>query len=165
MVSRDPNCQYIQTLHTNYLRNWSNFINCTRLYQPSFPEREFTKVNEIPCAGSNHHSPPSSNFPAKWHEAKWHLPLIKLNHHCLNPLKNRPFATHEKKKTEKQQSSPRHPVILSADDWGVQSPPKRIVFRFHETILRFDEPGSLGIFQPWRNFQKNKLAVTSFHYP
>ena len=39
---------------------------------------------------------------------------------------------------------PRHPVIFSADDWGVQSPPKRIGFRFHETILRFGEPGSLG---------------------
>ena len=32
--------------------------------------------------------------------------------------------------------SPRHLVIFSDDDWGVQSPPKRIVFRFHETILR-----------------------------
>ena len=31
---------------------------------------------------------------------------------------------------------PRNPVIFSDDDWGVQSPPKRIVFRFHETILR-----------------------------
>ena len=26
---------------------------------------------------------------------------------------------------------PRDPIILSEDDWGVQSPPKRIVFRFH----------------------------------
>ena len=26
---------------------------------------------------------------------------------------------------------PRHPVIFSDDDWGVQSPPKRIVLRFH----------------------------------
>ena len=26
---------------------------------------------------------------------------------------------------------PRNPVILSEDDWGVQSPPKRKVFRFH----------------------------------
>ena len=26
---------------------------------------------------------------------------------------------------------PRNPVIFSDDDWGVQSPPKRIVFRFH----------------------------------
>ena len=33
---------------------------------------------------------------------------------------------------------------MSDDDWGVQSPPKRKVFRFHETILRFGEPGSLG---------------------
>ena len=29
------------------------------------------------------------------------------------------------------------------DDWGVQSP-KRKVLRFHETILSFGEPGSLG---------------------
>ena len=27
---------------------------------------------------------------------------------------------------------------------GVQSPPKRRVFRLHETILSFGEPGSLG---------------------
>ena len=26
---------------------------------------------------------------------------------------------------------PRHPAIFSDDDWGVQSPSKRIVFRFH----------------------------------
>ena len=32
----------------------------------------------------------------------------------------------------------------SEDDWGVQSPPQRKVFRFHETILSFGEPGSLG---------------------
>ena len=32
--------------------------------------------------------------------------------------------------------NPRHPVIFSADDWGVQSPSKRIVFGFHETVLR-----------------------------
>ena len=31
---------------------------------------------------------------------------------------------------------PRDPITLSDDDWGVQSPPKRKVFRFHETILR-----------------------------
>ena len=31
---------------------------------------------------------------------------------------------------------PRDPITLSEDDWGVQSPPKRKVFRFHETILR-----------------------------
>ena len=29
------------------------------------------------------------------------------------------------------QTFPRHPVIFSADDWGVQSPPKRMVFWFH----------------------------------
>ena len=39
---------------------------------------------------------------------------------------------------------PRHPVIFSDDDWGVQSASQRIVFRFHETILSFGEPGSLG---------------------
>ena len=27
--------------------------------------------------------------------------------------------------------SPRHPVMFSDDDWGVQSPPKCMVFRFH----------------------------------
>ena len=32
----------------------------------------------------------------------------------------------------------------SDDDWGVQSLPKRKVFRLHETILRFGEPGPLG---------------------
>ena len=41
----------------------------------------------------------------------------------------------------KQQSStqkiadillPRDPITLSEDDWGVQSPPKRKVFRFHD---------------------------------
>ena len=26
---------------------------------------------------------------------------------------------------------PRDPITLSEDDWGVQSPPKRKVFRFH----------------------------------
>ena len=26
---------------------------------------------------------------------------------------------------------PRDPINLSEDDWGVQSPPKRKVFRFH----------------------------------
>ena len=26
---------------------------------------------------------------------------------------------------------PKDPITLSEDDWGVQSPPKRIVFRFH----------------------------------
>ena len=43
-----------------------------------------------------------------------------------------------------EQSFPRHPMTLSEDDWGVQSRPKRKVFRFHETILSFGEPGSLG---------------------
>ena len=28
-------------------------------------------------------------------------------------------------------SNPRDPITLSEDDWGVQSPPKRKVFRFH----------------------------------
>ncbi len=32
--------------------------------------------------------------------------------------------------------SPRNPAILSDDAWGVQPPPKSIVFRFHETTLR-----------------------------
>ena len=36
-------------------------------------------------------------------------------------------------------------VIFSDDDWGIQSPSKGIVFRFHETILSFGDPGSLGI--------------------
>ena len=40
---------------------------------------------------------------------------------------------------------PRDPITLSKDDWGIQSPPKSEVFRFHETILRFGEPGSLGL--------------------
>ena len=40
---------------------------------------------------------------------------------------------------------PRDPITLSDDDWGVQSPPKRKVFRFYETILSFGEPGSLGL--------------------
>ena len=26
---------------------------------------------------------------------------------------------------------PKDPITLSADDWGVQSPPKSMVFRFH----------------------------------
>ena len=38
---------------------------------------------------------------------------------------------------------PMHPVIFS-DNRDVQSPPKCIVCRFHETILSFGEPGSLG---------------------
>ena len=46
-------------------------------------------------------------------------------------------------------SFPRHQsysiVIFSADDVGCpSSPPKCIAFRFHETILSFGEPGSLG---------------------
>ena len=31
---------------------------------------------------------------------------------------------------------PRNPVTFSENDWDVQSPPKWMVFRFHETILR-----------------------------
>ena len=31
---------------------------------------------------------------------------------------------------------PTNPVIFSDDDYGVQSSPKHIVFRFHQTILR-----------------------------
>ena len=41
---------------------------------------------------------------------------------------------------------PRNPVIFSVDDWGVQSPPKRKVFRFHyhsEKVI-----GSLGFVYP-----------------
>ena len=47
-----------------------------------------------------------------------------------------------------------HPVVFPRGSWlterqrmrarGVQSPPQRKVFRFHETILSFGEPGSLG---------------------
>ena len=33
----------------------------------------------------------------------------------------------------------RDPITLPEDDWGVQSPGKRIVFRFHETILSFGD--------------------------
>jgi len=40
--------------------------------------------------------------------------------------------------------SPRHPVILSENDWGVQLSPKPIVLRFHDTIRSFGVPGSLG---------------------
>ena len=47
-------------------------------------------------------------------------------------------------------SNPRHPVILSADDWGVQSPPKRIVFRFHyhsqKVIGSLGKDGNSNIF-------------------
>ena len=50
----------------------------------------------------------------------------------------------KKSPKNKNPSTPRDPITLSEDDWGVQSPPKRKVFRFHETILRFGEPGSLG---------------------
>ena len=39
-------------------------------------------------------------------------------------------------------SIPRDPITLSEDDWGVKSPPKRRLCRFHETILSFGEPGS-----------------------
>ncbi len=42
---------------------------------------------------------------------------------------------------------PRDPITLSEDEWGVESPPKRIVFRFHyhsEKVI-----GSLGI---WLKF-------------
>ena len=51
-------------------------------------------------------------------------------------------------------SIPRHPVIFSADDWGVQSPPKGIgVFRFHETILRrWARIGSPGYIEWDRRF-------------
>ena len=41
--------------------------------------------------------------------------------------------------------------IQSPSQWmigGVQSPSKRKVFRFHETILSFGEPGSLGKINP-----------------
>ena len=40
---------------------------------------------------------------------------------------------------------PMDPINLSEYDWGVQSSPKRKVLRFHDTILRFGEPGSRGI--------------------
>ena len=43
---------------------------------------------------------------------------------------------------------PRHPVIFSADEQGVSfiTETKRMgSFRFHETILSFGEPGSLGV--------------------
>ncbi len=43
-----------------------------------------------------------------------------------------------------QDAFPEGSITLSEDDWGVQSPPKRKVFRFHETILSFGEPGYLG---------------------
>ena len=37
----------------------------------------------------------------------------------------------KKMEANQPKQHPRHPVIFSADDWGVQSPPKRIGFRFH----------------------------------
>ena len=48
----------------------------------------------------------------------------------------------------------RHPVIFSDNDWDVQPPPKRIVFRFNGTILSFGEPGSLGNWHP--SFRKQR---------
>ena len=42
---------------------------------------------------------------------------------------------------------PRDPITLSADDWGVQSHPKRIVFRFHYHYQKVsqDHIESLGV--------------------
>ena len=44
-----------------------------------------------------------------------------------------------------------NPITLSKDDWGLQSPPKRKVFRFHETVLRLGD----GIPRVW---WKNKVS-------
>ena len=41
-----------------------------------------------------------------------------------------------------QRLGPRDPITLSDDDWGVQSTPKRIVFRFHYHCQKVI--GSLG---------------------
>ena len=47
-------------------------------------------------------------------------------------------------------------LTLSDDDWGVESPPKRKVFGFHETILSFGEPGSLKV----EIYKCNKSCLT-----
>ncbi len=61
-----------------------------------------------------------------------------------NPRGETNFHITTRAKNLKIMVIPRDPITLSEDNWGVQSPPKRKVFRFHETILSFGEPGSLG---------------------
>ena len=52
------------------------------------------------------------------------------------------FPAQNKQSQPIKNHNPRHPVIFSDDDWGVQSPSKRIVFRFHYHSLKVI--GSLG---------------------
>ena len=68
---------------------------------------------------------------------KWRPPWISRSNHHVQPPKSlclQYFAVNPPK--QKGTFIPRHPVIFSADDWGVPSPPKRIVFGFHAPILR-----------------------------
>ena len=59
------------------------------------------------------------------------------------------------------------PITFPHNGGGVESPPKRKVFRFHETILSFGEPGSLEIciymfcFQP--PLSKPKVQTCGIH--
>ena len=53
---------------------------------------------------------------------------------------------------------PRHPVIFSADDWGVQSPPKSIVFGFHDhsqKVIGFLGDVGIHLAQPIRSLYHN----------
>ena len=44
--------------------------------------------------------------------------------------------------------NPRDPITLSDDDWGVQSPPKRKLFRFHyhsQKVITSRDPGDPSV--------------------
>ena len=56
----------------------------------------------------------------------------------------------------------RHPIILSENDWGVQSPSKRKKNRFHETILRrWLDPYTTPLYLSFPNTQRAEISTTS----
>ena len=54
--------------------------------------------------------------------------------------------------------NPRHPVIFS-DDWDVQSPPKRMVFRFHYHSQKVTKTFLNTLFLGWCNASHSNLHI------
>ena len=65
-----------------------------------------------------------------WGEMSSFVIFLFLFKHCVTLLFLPPT-------TSEVNPSPRHPVIFSNNDWYVQSPPKRIVLRFHYPHSQF----------------------------